>query len=144
MARPPSGWLRISSSAPWAVLTERAMDSPSPAPRSVLGPRRRNGSDSVGTTSAATTGPLLAMVSTAPPATRLVAILIQPPGSLCVTALSTRFHTIRSMSCWSPVVSAGASSASTVSPSRVTPGAASSRASSATAERSRSSRVTAP
>jgi hypothetical protein len=38
------------------------------------------------------------MFRKAPRSTRPVVILIQPPGSLCVTALSTRFHTIRSMS----------------------------------------------
>ena len=91
-----------------------------------------------------TTAPPLAMRSTAPPGHRLVEILIQPPGWLCRTALSTRFQTMRSTSCWSPVASAGARSACTLSSSRVMAGAASSRASSATAERSRSSLLVTP
>ena len=69
---------------------------------------------------------------------------IQPPWWLCLTALSTRFHTMRSMSCWSPVVSAGARSVSTVSSRRAMAGAASSRASSASADRSSSSRLVTP
>jgi len=143
MRRPPSGWLRTSSSAPCAVLTDWAIDRPRPTPPPLL-PIRRNGSVSVGTASAGTSAPLLAMVRTTPFAQGPVITRIQPPGSLCRTALSTRFQTIRSMSCWSPVVSAGESSVSTLSPSRVMPGAASSRASSATADRSSSSRLATP
>ena len=109
MRRPPSGWLRTSSSAPCAVLTDWAMDRPRPTPPPLL-PIRRNGSVSVGTASAGTRAPLLAMVRTTPRAHGPVITRIQPPGSLCRTALSTRFQTIRSMSCWSPVVSAGESS----------------------------------
>ena len=126
------------------MLTDWAIDSPSPTPPSGCLRIRRNGSDRVGTASDGTTAPLLAMRRTAPPGHWPVEIRIQPPGSLCRTALSTRFQTMRSMSCWSPVASAGARSASTLSPSRVMPGAASSRASSATAERSRSSLLVAP
>jgi hypothetical protein len=80
MLRPPSGWPRTSSWAPCAALTERAMDSPSPAPSGPFGPSRRNGSDNVGTTSAGTRAPLLAMCRKAPLSTRPVAIVIQPPG----------------------------------------------------------------
>ena len=85
-------------------LGDRQAEADAAAGRSAI---RRNGSDSVGTASAGTTGPLLAMLSTAPPPYGPVVIRIQPPGSLCRTALSTRFQTMRSMSCWSPVVSAG-------------------------------------
>ena len=89
----------MSSWAPCAVLTDWAIDSPRPTPPSGCLLIRRNGSARVGTASGGTTGPLLAMRSTAPPGYRLVEMLIQPPGSLCRTALSTRFQTMRSMSC---------------------------------------------
>ncbi len=40
--RPPSGWLRTSSSAPCAVLTDRSIDSPRPTPPSPRPSIRRN------------------------------------------------------------------------------------------------------
>jgi hypothetical protein len=81
------------------VLTDWAIDRPRPTPPSGCFVIRRNGSASVGTAPGGTTGPLLAMRSSAPPGYREVVRRIQPPGSLCRTALSTRFQTMRSMSC---------------------------------------------
>ena len=69
-ARPPSGWLRTSRWAPCAVLTDWAIDRPRPTPPSGCFVIRRNGSASVGTAPGGTTGPLLAMRSSAPPGYR--------------------------------------------------------------------------
>jgi putative ABC transport system permease protein len=94
MSRPPAGWLRAVTAAPCAVPTDRAMESPSPTPsRSpVRAAMRRNGSNSEGTASSGMTGPLLAIWRYAAVSLLPVRSLIQPPGSLCRTALSTRFY----------------------------------------------------
>ena len=81
-------------------------------------------------------GPLLAISRYTAASLLPVRSLIQPPGSLCRTALSTRFEIIRSSSCGSPVVSAGSSFASTRRFRRSISGAAASIASSAQVARS--------
>lgn len=81
-SRPPSEKARALTSPPWAVATERTMDRPRPAPpgEAPPAPRRRKGSNSVPTSPAGTTYPLLATRNSAFPSATPVVTCTHPPG----------------------------------------------------------------
>ena len=95
------------------------MDRPSPVPGRLPAGRRGGGTArSPLAWSAGIGSPLLATVSSAKPASRLVLASTQPPVTLCRTALSMRLLTSRSSSTRSPVTCAGASAVSIDLPGR--------------------------
>jgi alpha-1,2-mannosyltransferase len=80
MSIPPARLAPAATEPPWAVTTERTIDSPSPEPPDVaVRSSRRNGSNRPGTASTGTTGPLLTTrnVGESPTSTDT-----DPPGTL--------------------------------------------------------------
>jgi len=113
ICRPPSGRASACRSAPCAAAMALTIDRPRPCPSRCpeLAPRpapsRWNGANSLDTSPGGTTGPEFATVSVASPCTAPTRRLIQPPGRLCLIALSTRLATRRSASRASPSSAAG-------------------------------------
>ena len=106
--RPPSGRARRSRVPWWARVMAATMERPRPLPWPVpvrSAPRRRKGCARSATRRWSRTGPPDSTARDTAPASSpsaCTATLIQPPGSLCVIALSTMLSTARRSSVWLP------------------------------------------